>query len=146
MLVVYVQLIKHYTKHFFAAKLATLVKIKEFSCAEQRNRASILRLKNVYFQHPILLKLHALSKPKSIIFHTFYGLHDHRLIKRVTDGPCMVSGRTLNTEKKKVTFKLNQVPTSLPSNHHFNGVITNALIPLQSNDALNENHTTPERE
>ena len=68
------------------------------------------------------------------------------MIKHVPQQHRIVSGRTSNTKKEEATFNSIKVATSLASNHHPNKAIVNVLIRLQAKEALNENHTAPERE
>ena len=82
----------------------------------------------------LLIKIKIRGKLRKLTACKFFGSYFHSLVRNSALQYRIVSGRTANTEKEEATLNSLKTFTNITSNHHFDQVVTNALIRTQAKE------------
>lgn len=135
LLIVTCWLIENMCNHFITKLFESLAKIQEILYLQDHKRTvqKILRLRNVTFQHAMIIKINIRGNLKKLTSRKFFGVYFHSLIHHAPLQFRLISGRTANTEKEESTFSHLKKITKLTSNHHADNILVNLLIRIQAN-------------
>ena len=103
-------LLLNFPEHFMTTILITMCEIQEiiYSPENNKNLQKILRLYTVTFKHAQEIKKHLRNNIKSLTSRKFFGSYYHSIIHHSPMQYRLFSGRTSNTEKKKLHSTLSK--------------------------------------
>ena len=127
-------------EHFFNKILLSMCNIQTINYYSKKKNSlqSILKLYPTTCQHALTIKTSLLGNINGSTARKFFGSYYHSIVKHSPFQYRLLSGYTTNTEKEESTFNSMKMFTNLPSNHHSENIIVNALVQIQAKEKLDE--------